>query len=376
MHLTRLYLFASLLSVVLVAACSELKSRAPKDSEAPTILPRDGFYTGVTHTQYSADSFGEAEAISRAKDILRTVGPLQNQHLMGWGALNPEPRPGVYDWASLDDRVQLMRETDGVMVLTLCCAPDWMKGGNAGETDWEKLEVAPLPKHFGSYAKLAVAAAKRYPDISYFQVWNEFKGFRNAAENRWDYEGYTRLYNEVYDALKAYNPDLQIGGPYVPMDSWRAPSAGGFPSDVRGRWGVVDQRALDAISFWLAHKHGADFLAIDGGTQTKDGFAPPPEVGVQKFSAINRWLRERTTLPIWWSEFYVVLKPGTAAASTPSAVRATLTTMRDSGANAALLWGPECDDDYNFPCLWTPTKNVEGGKPTPYVPVMREFSKH
>ena len=47
----------------------------------------------------------EPAAIRRAEAILRGVGPLQNQHLMGWGALNPEPKPGEYDWKSLDDRV-------------------------------------------------------------------------------------------------------------------------------------------------------------------------------------------------------------------------------------------------------------------------------
>ena len=65
---------------------------------------------------------------------------IQNQHIMGWGGGNPEPSPGEYDWGSLDTRVEMMRRTGARMVITLCCAPDWMKGGEPGETDWSNLE--------------------------------------------------------------------------------------------------------------------------------------------------------------------------------------------------------------------------------------------
>ena len=93
----------------------------------------------------------------------------QNQHIMGWGGGNPEPSPGEYDWESLDRRVDLMRRTGARMVITLCCAPDWMKGGEPGETDWSNLEVAPLPEHYGDFAELCAKVAERYPDVEAFQ---------------------------------------------------------------------------------------------------------------------------------------------------------------------------------------------------------------
>ena len=65
----------------------------------------------------------------------------QNQHIMGFGGGNPEPSPGEYDWTSLDRRVEMMRRTGARIVITLCCAPDWMKGGEPGETDWDNLAV-------------------------------------------------------------------------------------------------------------------------------------------------------------------------------------------------------------------------------------------
>ena len=61
---------------------------------------------------------------------------------MGFGGGNPEPSPGEYDWTSLDRRVDMMRRTGARIVVTLCCAPDWMKGGEPGETDWDMLAVS------------------------------------------------------------------------------------------------------------------------------------------------------------------------------------------------------------------------------------------
>ena len=69
-----------------------------------------------------------------------------------------------------------MRGTGGTKIITLCGAPDWMKGGKAGQTDWNKLEVAPTPNHYADFAQLAKQIALRYPDVQYFQVWNELKG--------------------------------------------------------------------------------------------------------------------------------------------------------------------------------------------------------
>ena len=91
-----------------------------------------------------------------------------------------------------------------------------MKGGTPGATDWSKIETAPAPLMYGEYAKLAVAAAKRHPEVKTFLVWNELKGFYNPATNDWDIAAYTRLYNAVFDALKAYNPALKVGGPTSP----------------------------------------------------------------------------------------------------------------------------------------------------------------
>ena len=194
---------------------------------------------GVTHTQNSLDSHDPDEATERGAEILRDNSAIwQNIHLMGFGTDNPEPSPGDYDWDTLDRRMELAEETGGKAMLTLCCAPDWMKGGEAGETDWSKLEDNPLPEHFGDYANLAAEAVKRYPQVSRVLVWNELKGFYNQAENRWDYEGYTDFYNQVYRAVKAVRSDIQVGGPYVVLTSLDKGSTDAS-DQVTGPWGAA-----------------------------------------------------------------------------------------------------------------------------------------
>src|SRR4051794_20301149 len=64
---------------------------------------------GVTHTQFTADGVDAAD--KRARDYLASAPIAGNQHIMGWGALNPEPSPGVFDWSTLDHRMSLLRET-------------------------------------------------------------------------------------------------------------------------------------------------------------------------------------------------------------------------------------------------------------------------
>lgn len=333
----------------------EIASSAPAEP-APELDPPpavdDWPRWGITHTQYSADN-EDRVAREAAKGILGRVPMLQNQHIMGWGAGNPEPSPGQYNFVDLNRRLKFMASSRSIPVITLCCAPDWMKGGQAGRTDWSKNHtVAVKPEHFDDYAKLAARVAKQYPTVEYYMVWNEFKGFWNASTNRWDAEGYTELYNKVYDALKKVNPKIKVGGPYVPIESSKADR----PSELKGTYGSVDQRALDAIEYWIEHKKGADFIVVDGATMTTDGGNVPDDfAATEKFSAISTWLRQKSgDLPVWWAEWYVEPDDSGWTEDKRTAVQATaLMEFAKSGVSTALYWNPqtrgrgECAG-----CLW------------------------
>ncbi|MGI5240388.1 GH39 family glycosyl hydrolase [Dactylosporangium sp. CA-139066] len=352
---------------------SDLADTAGYNWAAPKIHRPDPrtLAVGVTHTQNSIDDWGDPAASASARAVLTASATYQNQHIYGWGAGNPEPSPGTFDWSSLDRRMKLIRSTNGTPVITLCCAPDWMKGGRPGETDWDRLQVAPQPKHYADFAALAAAVARRYPDVRHFQVWNELKGFWDEARNRWDYEAYTKLYNAVYDALKAVNPAIAVGGPYVVLDLWANPKAGGYPSVLAGACGTIDQRSLDVLDYWLRYKHGADFIAVDAGSATRDG-GRITATGVNSalFGALTQWLRQRTPLPVWWSEFHVGQATADGQAKLVARAVGALLHMVDQKAAVALIWQPQRDADQreaDSPALWSATDRQDGGHPLAYA---------
>ncbi|MBJ3807766.1 GH39 family glycosyl hydrolase [Streptomyces flavofungini] len=356
---------------------------APTHGEA---RPEVGW--GFTHTQYSANE-GDDAAVGRVQELLADQPrPLpQIQHVMGWGAGNPEPVKGRYDFEAMDHRMDFIRATKGTPVVTLCCAPDWMKGGKSGSdnTNWsqDSLETAPRPEHFDDYAALAATVAKRYPDVRHFIVWNEFKGFWNSAAARWDYEGYTKLYNLVYKALKNVNKDIQVGGPYLVMDSLDPRGSEGESKSVAGPWGRLDPRAADAFAYWNEHKDGADFVVVDGASYTEDDELLPDEFGAtDKLTAVGRWVREQTDgLPLWWAEYYV--EPGDAQDNRDDwseahrvAVHASgLMAMARGGATSGFYWNPQKRDGDCAGCLWSPTPRADGGRERPMLRLLSRFSE-
>ncbi|WP_157520758.1 GH39 family glycosyl hydrolase [Herbidospora daliensis] len=326
---------------------------------------------GFSHTRFSVDS-GPPDVTAVAEKSLARGRIIQNQHIMGFGTLNPEPSPGKYDWKSMDGRMAAIERSGGLPVITLCCAPDWMVGGKPGETDWENnFTQSPLRKHYKDFANLAAAAAKRYPQVRHFIVWNEFKGFFNEGLKRWDYEGYTEMYNLVYDALKKVNPKIQVGGPYINVTD-----RPGWKSEVSGPWGSQDQRGLDAIRFWLKNKHGADFLVVDGTSESSKGMYPDEFAALAKFSAVNAWLRKQSSLPVWWAEWYFEPAESDWTTGRRLAVQAAaMIEFARSGTAAALYWspqgeGPECDG-----CLWTNLDQPKAGRPLPALTMLQDFAK-
>ncbi|MGW7819292.1 GH39 family glycosyl hydrolase [Streptomyces puniciscabiei] len=354
---------------------------------SPSAKPEPYVGWGLTHTQYSADEGAGAATARVAKLLGQNAGLAQNQHIMGWGADNPEPVKGHYDFGALDRRIDFVRASRGTPVITLCCSPDWMKGGRAGadNTNWNQaaLETAPTPDHYQDFADLAATVARRYPDVKHFIVWNEFKGFWNDAESRWDYEGYTKLYNLVYRALKKVDKDIMVGGPYLVMDSVdpRDQNASGA---LKGPWGAMDQRVLDAFSYWNAHKAGADFAVVDGSSYTHDDDLLPNEfAATDKLTAVSAWVRQRTHgLPLWWAEYYV--EPGDGNDDRKGwtephrvAVQATgMIAMVKGGAESGFYWNPEEKTGTGCAgCLWTPTDSGGGGQALPMYDLVSRFAR-
>ncbi len=337
-----------LVSLVTFAGVRAAEMTVAINYNAPSMVSQ--MEIGVTHTQAMWEN-GHPEAVARVKKQLEE-GKIryQNQHIMGWGANNPEPSPGVYNWSSLDRRLELIRSmAKTVPVITFCTAPGWMK---ASGKDWN-MEERVADEHVGDFADLCRAVALRYSDVEYFQIWNEFKGYWIKGGR--DVERFTVLYNAVYDAVKAARPDAKIGGPYLSM--------GG--RDV----GANDRQV---IGYWREHSRGADFFTCDGwlegwppGGKTEDWMMSR----TQFFGDLVKEFQTMTDQPVWISEFYGgrSKNPQFTAANHASCYYHAL----ESGARLALLW-----DGVGLGQLFTRTQTAEGGQPTPQYSVVQAFNQH
>lgn len=322
-----------------------------------TIIDTSTFSVGVTHVGGRWEQ-GDPQAVARARALMEDVIVYQNQHIMNWGTGNPEPSRGVYDWTSLDKRMELIRSMNTIPVLTFCSAPGWM---NSTGDDAPKL-VSPnhwadarvKDEFVNDYAELCKQVALRYKDVKYFQVWNEFKGYWNNEMKNWDYVRYTNFYNAVWDAVKSVRPDAQIGGPYF--------------------FEIKSPKDIEVVEYWFKNKHGADFVCFDSWI---DGYPPTSDVSLEGkkmsqtdwFGKIARDYSKWSKLPIWVSEFYGgwSTNPKFTAANHASCYLHSLL----NGVSVVLLWGP---DNQRWNYLFTSTKNTDGGQPSPHYEVVKIFN--
>lgn len=383
----KLLVLSSVLFAGFTMACAQNSVEIQVDFEQPVMV--SSFLTGITHTQSSIDPWDNAGAVADAKILLRNTAHFQNQHIMGWGTLNPWPDstitdPANWNWTSLDNRINLIRETGGIPVITLCGSPTWMHTPSKnGETLWDKIETAPTPDHFDEFAHLCAVVARRYPDVLHFQVWNELKGFWNTDLNRWRYEDYTLMYNMIYDSLKAVNTNIKVGGPYPVVSTYSSQKS--FTSTLGGEYGYFDKRPLDVIAYWLEHKKGGDFIAIDGKTKNKDEIWNTSAFkSADKFADIINWIRQQPNggadLEIWWSEWYAYPRADDPVDEDfyNALMTSSLIKSIKGGSATVLVWQPEGDKNgFSFPLgIWTSTDNAGGGKPTAFYDTYRYLKDH
>ncbi len=337
--------------------------------------------TGVTHTKEGLGTQGDPTAIARAKSYLSAATVFQNRHIYGWGARNPNPAPGVYDWTDLDAYMASMRSMGTTPVLTLAMAPEWMTNAPqpnlTGEPYYNPF-YPPTPAHYDDFAELARQIARRYPDVKYYQVWNEMKGFA------FPYTEYTPFYNKVYDALKGVDPTIQVGGFYLTLTG-----NSGNPEAPLGQW------ELDVLDSWLKNAHGVDFVCLDGALShfvtPYDGPAPQPAqlmALTYRYEAMTRQVRARTAAPLWWSEDYLDPNEGRIATYAADAFQAaglasTLYHELLGGTSVSLRWGPlgnqyfgDIGGNANIESLLSPVARADGGQPYPNYAIYLAFHQY
>ena len=350
------------------------------DRSTADVVSRMG--VGATHIAYSLDPDGDDDSIARGRDLLSQAALYQNQSIMGFGVASPEPAPGVYDWYGLDRRVKLMQDTGGIPTLTLFGAPTWMVDPNwVRGTNWDKamLEKAPLPEHYDEFAELARRTAIRYKGIvKHYFVWNEMKGFWNPKTQNWNMAAYTTMYNKVYDALKSVDPAIQVGGPYIVIEG---------TGTETGQWFTempLRARNVEAIQYWLDHKHGADFLAVDRKIQNMadtNTYSKETCLSLTRlFGTVTDKLQALTGgLPVWYVESY--FKRDDADPQYEAVGMASMLYHQlQAGATVSLRWGPQRQPvgigGGTGQSLFTDTAKPGGGQPLPAFYVYKAFKDH
>jgi hypothetical protein len=343
-----------------------------------TPLLTSRFVVGTTLTQHTLMPGGDSDARASGEQVLRNSAQVYNVQIMGFGLGNPEPSPGVFDWRTLDARMNQVRALGGTPVITLFGAPTWMVDPNwKGGTNWQLLNHAVLPNRVQDFAELARAVALRYPFVHYFQVWNELKGMWDSASNNWNMGYYTTLYNRVYDTLKSVNPTLQVGGPYLTIE--------GTGTD-KSQWATaapITSRDRTNLEYWLTNMHGADFIAVDRGVidyHDHNHYTAAQQLALTaNFGSIVDQLRAMTSLPIWFSELYsgVTSDPQLSTVQMSSILYELLT----HGASVGMGWAPEQNPDGSDgagtdPPLFSSTARPGGGQPLSLASVYQLFKRH
>ena len=112
------------------------------------------------------------------------------------------PRDRAYDWRRPDRVLRGLRRHGLTPILTLVGTPAWANGGRSSNF------APPRPRDFGRFA---TAAARRYPWVRYWLIWNE------PNKRLWLRPTRSRIYvehllNPAYEAIHAVLPRARVGG--------------------------------------------------------------------------------------------------------------------------------------------------------------------
>ncbi|GCF10142.1 hypothetical protein KDI_37060 [Dictyobacter arantiisoli] len=385
------------------------------------------FAAGITQSDNQmTQGYGNDDcAIGKVYTQIKQGVKYMNTSIMAWGLPDPWPDPSTpnpTDWGALDARIQTAIHLGQTPVITLAEAPWWMKGEYDGHgktkqltanDEWQPIAYSSriLDNKMDKWTHLVQAVAERYMQPPYnvrtFQVWNELKGYFNPDINSYDYtispgqanganarHGYTYMYNQVYstimnvaNAQHINQQDIKIGGPYVVLDTWSNGAQSSHPSHLSKAYGVIDQRPLDVIQYWLQHKSGAGFITFDGSLENRDTghiLNHQPFAAADVFADTVKWMRSldpttypgATTLPIWLAEWYASSQENNSSSfDKDNALKAsTMMQFIQAGGGVALSWNNfgAGGADYG---LWTSTQKANGGLAYPWYTTYKTLTQ-
>jgi hypothetical protein len=152
---------------------------------------------GIQDDNYILNGPGK---LGQRLDTLDKLGVDVVRYTVRWDEV--EPRQGRFNWARTDQVLRGLNNRRIQPVVTLVGVPGWANGGRAPRF------APPSGKDFAAFAG---TAARRYPFVRYWLIWNE-PNLRRWLEPTVPGTYVRRLLNPAYKAIHTANRRAKVGG--------------------------------------------------------------------------------------------------------------------------------------------------------------------
>lgn len=191
---------ATILAVVVAAAFAADATTAPSASAA------SGVRFGLADDAWLTDGPG---TLSQRIGTLNSLGVRIVRYTLNWNLIAPsqpavptDPTDETYDWSQVDPVVDGLHAAGIDVLLQLVGTPSWANGGHGSNY---------APTSGSSFAAFAKAAARHYPWVKRWLIWdepNQARWLRPTSPTIYT----TRLLNPAYAAIHSVIPGAQVGG--------------------------------------------------------------------------------------------------------------------------------------------------------------------
>jgi hypothetical protein len=155
---------------------------------------------------------------------------------VSWFNIEPaNTTPANYNWSLLDQSIAAAKGAKINLVVTLEGNPSWAAPTHGGPVN-----------NLAEFAQFAGALAARYPDVQYWEIYNEPDNVLNFGNQPAVYAAHL---NAAYPAIKAANPGAKVVMGGVAMD-WFTDQGGNFPRNfVNDMLTACSQPCFDVGNF-------------------------------------------------------------------------------------------------------------------------------
>jgi hypothetical protein len=188
------------LALLAVGAAASLTAAAPAAHAAP------GVEYGLTDDAWLTDGPGEVDA---RVATLQDLGVKAVRYTLEWNAIATaapttptDPQDPAYDWSSVTDVLNALHAHDIDVILQLYGTPAWANGGKPANY---------IPGTSAAFGAFATAAAREFPWVKKWQIWNEpnqARWLRPTSAGLY----VTRLLNPAYTAIHRAIPGAKVAG--------------------------------------------------------------------------------------------------------------------------------------------------------------------